>query len=133
MAGSKKQLADVVKRPEPCRFDVLPAGSSTFPIQKLFRSPQFAQVLAAARERYDYVLLDTPPLVPVFDAAVLARSVDGVIVVVAAERTPRKLLAAALDLLDPAKVVGLVFNQDTTPIFGYYSNAYKPYFNSKTA
>jgi hypothetical protein len=26
-----------------------------------------------------------------------------------------------------------VFNQDTTPIFGYYSNAYKPYFNSKTA
>lgn len=133
MAGAKKQLPDVIKRPEPCRFDVLPAGSSSYPIQKLFRSPQFAQVLAAARERYDYVLLDTPPLVPVFDAAVLARSVDGVIVVVAAERTPRRLLAAALDLLDPAKVVGIVFNADTSPIFGYSNSAYKPYFNSKSA
>jgi len=131
LAGSKKQLADLVKRPEPCRFDVLPAGSSSLPIQKLFRSPQFAQILASARERYDYVLLDTPPLVPVYDAAVMARGVEGVIVVVAAGKTPRKLLGAALDLLDPAKVIGIVFNADSSPLFGYAgSSAYKPYFKT---
>jgi succinoglycan biosynthesis transport protein ExoP len=130
IAGTKKELSGLVKRPEPCRFDVLPAGSSSLPIQKLFRSPQFAEVLKTARERYDYVLLDTPPLVPVFDAAVLARAVDGVVVVVGADKTTKRLLAAALELLDPGKVLGIVFNGDSSPLFGYSNAAYRPYFKS---
>jgi capsular exopolysaccharide synthesis family protein len=129
IAGSKKPLAGLVERPEDCGFDVLAAGSSSVPVQQLFRSARFAEVLDEARGQYDYVLLDTPPLV-VFDAAVLARKVDGVIVVVAADRTPKKLLAAALDLLDPATVVGLVFNADNSPLFGYNSAAYRPYFTA---
>jgi succinoglycan biosynthesis transport protein ExoP len=130
IAGTKKELSGLVKRPEPCRFDVLPAGSSSLPIQKLFRSPQFAEVLKTARDRYDYVLLDTPPLVPVFDAAVLARAVDGVVVVVGADKTTKRLLAAALELLDPGKVLGIVFNGDSSPLFGYSNAAYRPYFKS---
>lgn len=130
IASSKKQLPELVRRPDKCGFDVLPAGSSSRSVQKLFRAERFAQILAEARERYDYVLLDTAPLVPVFDAAVLARQVDGVILVVAAEKTPRKLLGAALDLLDASKVVGIVFNADTSPLFGYNNRAYRPYFTS---
>ena len=133
IAGSKKSLAELIRRPETCGFDVLPAGSSSRSVQKLFRAERFTQILAEARERYDYVLLDTPPLVPVYDAAVLARHVDGVILVVAAAKTPRKLLGAALDLLDASKVVGLVFNDDTSPLFGYSNRAYRPYFTSARA
>jgi len=129
LAGSRKPLPAVVRRPDGCAFDVLPAGSSSRPVQALFRSERVPQILEEARAAYDYVLLDTPPLVPVFDAAVLARAVDGVIVVVAADRTPRKLLAAALDLLDPKKVVGIVFNADSSPLFGYRASAYRPYFS----
>ena len=105
-ASSRRTLPGLIRRPEKCGFDVLPAGSSSRSVQKLFRAERFTQILAEARERYDYVLLDTPPLVPVYDAAVLARQVDGVILVVAADKTPRKLLGAALDLLDASKVVG---------------------------
>jgi capsular exopolysaccharide synthesis family protein len=130
IASSKKQLSELIRRPDRCGFDVLPAGSSSRSVQQLFRAERFARILAEARERYDYVLLDTPPLVPVFDAAVLARQVDGVILVVAAEKTPRKLLGAALDLLDASKVVGIVFNADTSPLFGYNNSAYRPYFTS---
>jgi protein-tyrosine kinase len=133
IAGTKKTLADLVQRPEPCGFDVLPAGSSSMPVQQLFRSPRFSEIIEEARGRYDYVLLDTPPLVPVFDAAVLARKVDGVIVVVAADKTPRKALAAALDLLDPSAVVGIVFNADTTPLFGYHTSDYSGYFSGASA
>lgn len=133
IAGSKKSLAELIRRPDTCGFDVLPAGSSSRSVQKLFRAERFTQILAEARERYDYVLLDTPPLVPVYDAAVLARQVDGVILVVAAGKTPRKLLGAALDLLDASKVVGLVFNDDTSPLFGYSNRAYRPYFTSARA
>lgn len=134
IAGSAKQtFAALVQRPEPCKFDILPAGSSAISVQELFRSPRLAEILDEARNRYDYVLLDTPPLVPVFDAAVLSRAVDGVVIVVAAERTPRKMLAAALDLLDPQSVVGIVFNGDTTPLFGYSNRAYRGYFKSSRA
>jgi capsular exopolysaccharide synthesis family protein len=133
IVSSRKPLAEVVRRPEMCGFDVLQAGSSSRSVHQLFRADRLAQILSEAREQYDFVLLDTPPLVPVFDAAVLARQVDGVILVVAAEKTPRQLLGAALDQLDPAKVVGIVFNNDTSPLFSYSHRAYRPYFESARA
>jgi capsular exopolysaccharide synthesis family protein len=130
IARTPRPLAATIKHPETCGFDLLPAGSSAMSVQSLFRSERFGSILEEARGLYDYVILDTPPLAPVFDAAVLARAVDGVIVVVAAGKTPRRLLAVALDLLDPAKVVGIVFNNDSSPLFGYHASAYKPYFSS---
>jgi capsular exopolysaccharide synthesis family protein len=133
IAGDKRPLSELIQRPDPCRFDILPAGTSSMSIQELFRSARLRAVIDDARTKYDYVLLDTPPLVPVFDAAVLARAVDGVVMVVAADRTPRRMLAAALDLLEPSSVIGIVFNADNSPLFGYNSSAYKPYFASRTA
>jgi len=54
--------------------------------------------------------MDTPPLALVQDCRVVARWVDGVVVVVAAHQTPRSLLEPALDVVDPSKLVGIVFN-----------------------
>ena len=67
---------------------------------------------------------------PVVDSALLARVVDGVLVVVSANKTPRKLLEEALNELDPAKVVGIVFNNDDRPLYGYDTN-YRRYFSRK--
>ncbi len=55
-------------------------------------------------------------------------SVDGVLMVVSANQTPRKLLGEALNLLDPSKVLGIVFNRDARPLFGYYDAYYREYF-----
>ena len=131
--SSRKQLAELVRRPEMCGFDLLQAGSTSKSVHKLFRAERLGQILADARAAYDFVLLDTPPLLPVFDAAVLARQVDGVILVVSAEKTPRQMLGAALDQLDPKKVVGIVFNNDNSPLFSYGNRAYRPYFESARA
>ena len=95
-----------------------------------FRSKGLRRVLQTARERYDYVIIDTPPLLPVFDASMVAKLVDGLLVVVAANQTPRKLLGEALTHLDPSKVLGLVFNRDTQPLFGYYNSSYYGYFDA---
>jgi len=73
-------------------------------------------------------VLDTPPLLPVYDSALLAKSLDGVLMVVSANRTPRKLLGEALNLLDAGKVLGIVFNKDGRPLFGYYDSYYREYF-----
>ena len=54
------------------------------------------------------------------DGRIIAKYVDGFLIVVKAHRTPRGALAQTLDLVDPAKVTGLVFNGDNTRRSGYY-------------
>ena len=109
-------------------LSVIHAGTRNGAVHQILRSPRLLQVLEEARRRYDFIVLDTPPLLPVFDSALLANSVDGVLMVVAANQTPRKLLGEALNMLDPAKVLGIVFNRDARPMFGYYDAYYKDYF-----
>jgi len=77
------------------------------------------------RHQYDYVVIDTPPVLPVADCRVLGRWVDGFLLVVAAHQTTRKMLAEAIRLLDAAKVMGVVFNGDDRPrrsYYGYYGS-----------
>jgi capsular exopolysaccharide synthesis family protein len=121
-------LRDVVQRIDPLEFDVILAGSMDVPVHELFRSPRVQPILADARSQYDYVIVDTPPLGPVSDCALLAPLVDGVLIVVAAHKTPRKMLEEALNQLDPACVLGILFNGDDRPLFGYRSSYYRGYF-----
>ena len=105
------------------------AGSTVAPIHELFRSPRLEALLQEAREDYDYVVIDTPPLGPVSDCALLARWIDGVLLVVAAHRTSRKLLEEALNLLEGASVLGIVFNGDDRPFLRYRRHSYRGYFS----
>jgi protein-tyrosine kinase len=126
------RIQDVTRTVDGFNLSVVPAGVTAVPIHELLRSARLEAVLNEARHLYDFIVLDTPPLLPVFDTALLARLVDGVLVVVAANRTPRKMLGEALNLLDPAKVLGIVFNGDVKPLFGYYDSAYQRYFQKTT-
>jgi capsular exopolysaccharide synthesis family protein len=104
---------------------VILAGSKPTSVHELFRSPRFESLLKEARDQYDFVVVDTPPLVPVCDAALLSRSVDGMLIVVAAHETRRKLLEEALNLIDESKVLGIVFNGDDTCLFEQYNEYYR--------
>lgn len=121
-------LADVVRPLDEFNLDIITAGTARSAISQILRSPRLDAFIQEARKRYAYIVLDTPPLLPVFDSALLAKSVDGVLMVVSANRTPRKLLGEALNMLDPAKVLGIVFNRDERPLFGYYNAYYREYF-----
>jgi capsular exopolysaccharide synthesis family protein len=113
-------LADVVQCLPRFNVSVLPAGRGAAAPYEALKSPRLEALLDDARQRYDYVVLDAPPFMPVPDCRLIAPRVDGFLVVVAAHRTRRRELAEALDLMDPAKVVGLVFNRDDLPA-SYYS------------
>jgi capsular exopolysaccharide synthesis family protein len=123
----------VAQKLKPYNLTVMPAGLRSGTVHHVLRSPRIEQVINEARQRFDYVVLDTPPLLPVFDSAQLANSVDGVLMVVAANQTPRKLLGEALNMIDPAKMLGIVFNRDAKPMFGYYDAYYKDYFPEQLA
>jgi len=135
LAGSKRSLVDALTdsslRIEDTaehlahfNLSVLRAGGPTLAPYELLKSARLETLLDEARQRYDYIVLDTPPFAPVPDCRLITKCVDGFLVVVAAHRTPRSLLAETLDLLEPAKVVGLVFNDDSvrrSSYSGYYN------------
>lgn len=128
LSDGRTGVADVIRRLDAYNLDVIPAGTPRAGISQILRSPRLDAFLQEARQRYAYIVLDTPPLLPVFDSALLAKSVDGVLMVVSANQTPRKLLGEALNMLDASKVLGIVFNRDARPLFGYYNAYYREYF-----
>lgn len=126
IGDDSKALADVARQvARPNGLAVVPAGTAAGEVHELLRSPRFGDLLREARESYEFIVLDTPPLVPVCDAALVSRVVDGMLVVVAAHQTPRRLLGEALSLLDESKTLGIVFNGDDRSLFSRYSAYYR--------
>jgi capsular exopolysaccharide synthesis family protein len=128
LSSDQLELAAVAQRVQQLPLWAVTSGTPGSAIHRLLRSARFDGLIQRARQEFDVVIVDTPPLLPVFDSAVLSRIVDHMLVVVAANQTPRKLLGEALNLVDPAKVMGIVFNRDDRPLFGYYDEYYREYF-----
>lgn len=110
-----------------CPFRVVPSSPRPEAVHELLESPRLAAFFSAARERFQVVLVDAPPILPVADCRALSPYVDGFIVVVAAHRTTRKLLGEALGHLDPQKIFGLVFNGDDEPAWSGANRYYVRY------
>ena len=106
-------------------LDILPAKQSITAPHEILKSQRCGALLQEARRYYDYVIIDTPPFIPVSDCQILQRWIDGFVMVVAAHRTSRKLIEKAFQIVEPAKMIGLIFNNDAHPAQGYYS--YYPY------
>jgi capsular exopolysaccharide synthesis family protein len=128
--GTPGPLDTFVQRISGTNLSVLPCEAATPEAYEVLSSPRLAALLTEARRQYRYVIVDTPPIIPVPDSALLRRLVDGYLVVVSAGRTPRKLVGEALNLLEPALVIGLILNKDDRPLFGYYRSHYRQYFET---
>ncbi|HJQ75406.1 MAG TPA: polysaccharide biosynthesis tyrosine autokinase, partial [Gaiellaceae bacterium] len=107
----------------------VPSGRVVAQSAELMASPRMRAALAAAAEAYDIVLVDSPPMFPVADASLLATMVDGVVLVVRGERTPRHLTREAIARLRfmQAKVLGVVLN-GVNPGAPEYAYRYSYYF-----
>jgi protein-tyrosine kinase len=116
-------LDAVVQRHPQFRLSAVPAGRPITVPYELLKSQRLRHLLQDARQHYDYVVLDTPPLV-LPDTRLVAECADVFVMVVAAHRTPKVLLGEALNLMDPEKLIGIVFNRDDRPLSGYYNHYY---------
>ncbi|MCL6454240.1 MAG: CpsD/CapB family tyrosine-protein kinase [Alicyclobacillus sp.] len=109
---------------------LLPSGPIPPNPSELLSSKRFTEILEAARQSYDLILVDSPPVLSVADALVLSRAADGVLFVVDAQNTNRKLAQKAVSSLRQinARVLGTVLNRmKHEPGDGYY---YYSYYNS---
>jgi capsular exopolysaccharide synthesis family protein len=107
LAG-RADLDDVLQPYGDTGLSVLAAGPIPLNPAALLGSRQMSDLLDRLRERADLVIIDSPPLLPVADAAVLARQTDGAIVVVKHAKTTREHLARGLERLRAvdARVLG---------------------------
>ena len=118
-------LVDVVRPCPPYNLSVLPAGAPTPSPYELLKSPRLGQLFEEARLQYDYVIVDTPPLVPLPDCRIIGKHVDGFLLVVRAHKTRSKAFDEAARVLDSSKVVGVVFNgSDDAALDASYAAAY---------
>ena len=110
--------------------DVIFAGDVPPNPAELLSSGRMQKLLTVLRERYDYIILDTPPVDLVVDAALLAPQCDGVLFVVRAEQSERGAVIHAMDQLAyvKANVIGFVFNGVTSETKkGYGKYRYQMY------
>jgi capsular exopolysaccharide synthesis family protein len=115
---------------------VVPCGTTSPQPSEMLAMPRFQDLIAALANRHDFVIVDTPPVLPVADARVVAGAVDATLLVVTAERSKVKDVQLATDLLRQvdAPLVGVVFNLvPTTRRRNHYGYGYGSYGTSTTS
>ena len=111
---------------------VLPSGSPTHSIPNLLHSVRTPELISCAKEEFDTVLIDTPPMMQISDARVLGQLSDAVILVLRAGQTTRGTAKAASERFfeDGTRVLGTVLNSWNPKAngYGYYDNYYYEYY-----
>jgi capsular exopolysaccharide synthesis family protein len=129
------ELAAAVHESGVPRLDVLPCGPRPENPSELLTSPRFEELLADLRARYDFVVVDTPPLLAVSDPCVVAPRVDGVLLTIRVSKNGRPAAERAKETLATlgANVFGVVVNavDEQAQRYGYgyeyqYQYEYRP-------
>jgi general secretion pathway protein A len=92
------------------RLFYIPAGVTEGAPTELLVSSAIDHLLDEVKGYFHYIIIDSPPLVPIADTVGLAGKVDGVLLVVRARETSRKIIMQALDDLSEKRVIGVVLN-----------------------
>jgi capsular exopolysaccharide synthesis family protein len=107
---------------------VLPSGALPPNPSELLESKRFTDFLAHVGHYFDWVLIDSPPVLPVTDAMILSQYVAGVLLVMSADTTPLQAARTAVDQLDVARarILGAVLNRvDLERRAYYYAQHYR--------
>ena len=114
-------------------FDVIVSGTIPPNALRLLNSERMQHLLTGLSERYDYVILDLPPVMAVADAQTLSGLIDGMILVVREKFCPKKMLQESIRQLNLAgcNLLGFVLNGSeigTDKKYSYYSSGYSSYY-----
>src|SRR5207302_1872635 len=122
------EMEDLLAAPGLDNLHIIESGAIPPNPSELLSTPAMAEFLAAVRDQYDIVLIDTPPVLPVTDSAIVAGQADGVILVYQAGKVGRLVLKRAKVHLESARarVWGVVLNDVQAEISGYAN--YQPYY-----
>ncbi len=128
--SGRRELPELLIKTDIPKLSLLTAGSPPHNPAELVSSRRMEAFIEEVRNRYDdrYVILDATPTQFTSEAAVLSRHVDGILLVVMAERSPRKAVLNGLRNLERDRILGVVFNGYSEPLKSYsrYYSGYYP-------
>ena len=125
LTGATKLEETVQRVPEIPNLDILPSGPvPPFPTEML-SSEAMETILKRCGELYDYIVIDSPPILSVTDGVILARQADAVVLVVRHGKSSKHVVRRARDLLlrSGAAITGIVLNAvdlNSPEYYGYY-------------
>ena len=130
---NQAELGDVLQQTLVENLQLVPSGPIPPQPSELLASDRMTQFLSAVRERFDIVVIDSPPVLPVADPAVLSSRTDGVLVCIGAGLAVREDAVACIDRLAmvEAKTLGVVLNRIQHGKGGYRGKNYHRYYSSK--
>lgn len=123
LAG-RTNLQDSIIKLEPAGLHLLPGGEARSDVAELISGPKFKEILRQAREMFDFVIIDAPPLGIFTDATVLINHADGAMLVVRAGKTKYSAIDRILESLPRNRMMGVVLNESEDVLdeshYGYY-------------
>lgn len=117
-----------------CPLHVLPAGARPADPLQLLASLEAKNLLVALRERYDRIIVDTPPIIPFTDADALGATSDGILLVVQAGTTPKAAFAQGIAAVTSTRILGIVLNGATSSLAdgaGHYDSYHYDYYDDR--
>lgn len=126
-------LDDVIQPTDVPNLSIILSGPIPPNPSELLASTKMDHLLEELRERFAYVIFDSPPVLAVTDAVVLATRADGVVLCVHGGQTPRELVQRAAERLRQGKipVLGAILNNLDLHQYGYtYKKSYYDYYDS---
>jgi len=127
LQGRSDELAIVQRGPMENLF-FIPAGSDFADPAELVGNGRLKMLLQRLEPLFDWIIIDSPPAIPVSDASVLAKACDGVLMVVRSNATPSDVARKARQEFPEQLLVGVVLNgtrEDAAPYARYYYEAYQ--------
>ncbi len=124
--AEKASLKDSIIRLEPSGLHLLPGGEARNDVAELISGPKFKEILREARDMFDYIIIDAPPLGIFTDATVLINHADGAMLVVRANKTRYSDVDRIMESLPRERMLGVVLNQSEDVLeeshynYGYY-------------
>jgi polysaccharide biosynthesis transport protein len=136
LTGKSTLREAIVSIPAVPTLDVLPSGPVAPMPAELLGSTEMAKLVEDLRGKYDFILIDTPPVLTVTDAAVLVSLSDGVVLILRYGQTSRNVVARASEILlrSGAHLLGVVLNAvdlQSSDYAEYYGRAYNDYYQSR--
>jgi capsular exopolysaccharide synthesis family protein len=129
------EFDSIIKKTEIPNLSYVPCGPIPPNPSELLGSNLFKKMLESLGERFDHIMIDSPPVLGFADALILSRCVDGVILVAMGGKTPRETLQRAKEVLLQvnAKVLGVVINRIDIQRgdYGYYYYRYHHYYGKE--
>jgi capsular exopolysaccharide synthesis family protein len=128
--SGQRQPAEVIRSTVSEHLFVMTSGSLPPNPAELAGSQRMRDILASLQEHYEYILIDSPPVMLASDAVLLSSMVDGVVLVANAQQTPKHVVREAQMRLShaQAKLLGVVLNRLNTRHgeYAYYYRKYDP-------